>query len=70
MFCDVGMQAVIGKWNDEATLEARGRYSAEVARLQKAHALHCDSIQAQHHLVCQQVSNSVSSRSANKEQLP
>ena len=44
------MQAVIGKWNDQATLEARGRYSAEVARLQKAHAHHCDSIQAQHNL--------------------
>ena len=49
------MQAVIGKWNDQATLEARGRYSAEVARLQKAHNHHCEAIQAQHNLVCQQV---------------
>ena len=49
------MQAVIAKWNDQATLEARGRYSAEVARLQKAHSHHCEGIQAQHDMVCQQV---------------
>lgn len=48
-------KAVIGKWNDQATLEARGRYSAEVARLQKAHNHHSEAIQAQHNLVCQQV---------------
>ena len=49
------LQGVIGKWNDQATLEARGRYSAEVARLQKAHARHCEAIQAQHDAVCLQI---------------
>ena len=48
-------QAVIGRWHDQATLEARGRFSAEIARLQKAHALHCDAIQAQHDAVCRQI---------------
>ncbi|KAL3162910.1 hypothetical protein ABBQ32_009352 [Trebouxia sp. C0010 RCD-2024] len=48
-------KAVLGRWNDQATLEARGRYSAEIARLQKAHALHCEAIQAQHDAVCCQI---------------
>ena len=49
------LQAVISKWNDQATVEARGRYSAEVARIQKAHAGQCEAVQAQHDAVCQQI---------------
>ena len=49
------LQAVISKWNDQATLEARGRYSAEIARTQQAHASHCEAVQAQHDAVCLQI---------------
>ena len=49
------LQGVIGKWNDQATLEARGQYSAEIGRLQKAHARQCEAMQAQHDGVCQQI---------------
>lgn len=49
------MQAVIARWNDEATLQARGRYGAEINRLQKGHAHHCGTVQAQHDVVCEQV---------------
>ena len=49
------LQAVISKWNDQATLEARGRYSAEIARVQQAHASHCEAVQAQHDAVCLQI---------------
>ena len=51
----VVMQAVISKWNDQATMEARGRFSAQIARLQKAHAQHCQVMQAQHDSVCHQI---------------
>ena len=49
------LQAAIGKWNDQTTLEARGRYGAEVGRIQKAHAHQCDVIKQKHAAVCQQV---------------
>ena len=48
-------QAVIARWNDQATLEARGRYSGEISRLQKAHAHQCEGRQAQHNAVCGQI---------------
>ncbi|KAL0050091.1 hypothetical protein WJX82_004313 [Trebouxia sp. C0006] len=48
-------KAVVARWNDQATLEARGRFSMEISRLQKAHARVCEGVQAQHNMVCDQV---------------
>ena len=48
-------QAAIGKWNDQTTLEARGRYGAEVGRMQKAYGQQCDAIKQKNAAVCQQV---------------
>ncbi|KAL0041510.1 hypothetical protein WJX79_005750 [Trebouxia sp. C0005] len=48
-------KAVVARWNDQATLEARGRFSVEISRLQKAHARVCEGVQAQHNMVCDQV---------------
>ncbi len=49
------VQAVVARWNDQATLIARGRFSGEISRLQKAHAQVCEGVQAQHNVVCDQV---------------
>ncbi|KAL0042270.1 hypothetical protein WJX77_008145 [Trebouxia sp. C0004] len=48
-------KAVVARWNDQATLEARGRFSGEVSRLQKAHVRACEGVQAQHNVVCDRV---------------